>query len=69
MAIAFAVAVTAMSFLAIDATVDVTAGAVAKRIELAQASLTNASMSQHQLAFAVQAWACRSHQQQYSVIE
>lgn len=69
MAIAFAVAVFAMSFLAIDATVDVKSAAVARRVEMAQASIMNAAIGQHQLAFALHAWACPSHQQQYSAID
>ncbi|UWU73058.1 hypothetical protein N2603_23425 [Bradyrhizobium huanghuaihaiense] len=62
MAIASAVAVIAMAFLAIDAGVDVNSGMIAKRIETARASITDAAASQHQLAFAVQAWARRDHQ-------
>jgi len=63
MAIAPAVAVIAMCFLAIDAGV-VNSGAITKRIEMAQASIANMAASQHQLAFAVQAWARGSHQKQ-----
>lgn len=62
MAIASAVAVIAISFLAIDAGIDVNSGAIAKRIETARASIADAATSQHQLAFAVQAWARRDHQ-------
>ena len=69
MGIAGAVAIVAMSFLALDAVVDVNSGAIAKRIETAQASIANAAMSQHQLASAVQAWARRGHQNQPSTIE
>ena len=64
MAIAAAIAVAAMSFLAIDAGVDVRSGDIAKRIEMAQASIVNVAMSQHELASAVQAWARRGHQKQ-----
>lgn len=68
MAIASAVAIVAISFLAIDAGVDVNAGAIAKRIahqaETAQASVVEAAMGQRQLAFAVQAWARRGHHKQ-----
>ncbi|WP_354220299.1 hypothetical protein [Bradyrhizobium sp. F1.4.3] len=48
--------------MAIDATVDVNAGGIAKRLEVAQASIANAAASQHQLAFAVQAWVRGSDQ-------
>jgi microcystin-dependent protein len=65
MAIAFAVAVFAMSYLAIDAGV-VSTSVVTKRIEVAQASIANVAASQHELAFAVQAWARRGHQQPHS---
>ena len=61
MAITSAVAVLAMSFLAIDAGV-VNSSVITKRIEMAQASIANVAVSQHQLAFAVQAWARRGHQ-------
>ena len=69
MGIACAVAIVAISFLALDAVVDVNSGAIAKRIEMAQASIADAAMSQHQLASAVQAWARRGHQKQPSAIE
>jgi hypothetical protein len=69
MGIACAVAIVAMSFLALDAIVDVNSGVIAKRIEMAQASIADAAMSQHQLASAVQAWARRGHQKQPSAIE
>lgn len=61
MAIASAVAVVAISFLAVDAGV-VNTSVVTKRIEVAQASIVGAAMGQHELAFAVQAWARRNHQ-------
>ncbi|WP_246820756.1 hypothetical protein [Bradyrhizobium iriomotense] len=66
MAIASAVAVLAISFLAIDATVDVNSGGIAKRIETARASIADAAISQHQLAFAVQAWSRGNHQKPLS---
>ena len=69
MGIACAVAIVAISFLALDAVVDVNSGAIAKRIEMAQASIADAAMSQHQLASALQAWARRGHQKQPSAIE
>ncbi|MGY4505264.1 hypothetical protein ACVWYH_009221 [Bradyrhizobium sp. GM24.11] len=69
MGIAFAVAIVAMSFLALDAVVDVNSSMIAKRIEMAQASIADAAKSQHQLASAVQAWARRSYQKQASAIE
>ncbi|WP_354109251.1 hypothetical protein [Bradyrhizobium sp. S3.12.5] len=62
MGIAVAVAIVAMSFLALDAIVDVNSGVIAKRIELAQASIADVAMSQHQLASAVQACAHRAQQ-------
>ncbi|MDH2343127.1 hypothetical protein [Bradyrhizobium sp. SSUT77] len=61
MAIASAVAVVAISFLAIDAGV-VNSGVITKPIETARASVADAAVSQHQLAFAVQAWARRGHE-------
>lgn len=61
MAIASAVAFVAISFLAIDAGV-VNSGAITKRIETARASIADTAVSQHQLAFAVQAWARRGHE-------
>jgi hypothetical protein len=54
MAIASGVAVSAMSFLAVDAGV-VNPGGIAKRIEVAQTSLIGAAASQYRRAFAVQA--------------
>ena len=62
MAIASAVAVLAILFLAVDAGVIVNPGTIARHIETAQASIADAAVSQHQLAFAVQAWARRGHQ-------
>jgi hypothetical protein len=61
MAIATAVAIVAMSYLAIDAGV-VNTSVITKRIEVAQASIANVAASQHQLAFAVQAWARLGHE-------
>ncbi|MBC9880269.1 hypothetical protein G8O24_23365 [Bradyrhizobium sp. INPA01-394B] len=84
MGIAFAVATAAVSFLALDAIVDVNSSAITKRIETAQSSIVQSSivqssivqssivkvaMSQHELASAVQAWARRGHQKQPSAIE
>lgn len=70
MAIAAAVAIVAISFLAIDAgVVDVNSSAIAKRIEMAQASIAEAAMSPYQLASAAQACAGRGHQRQPSAIE
>lgn len=57
MAITSGVAATAIAFLAIDATVDVSPSGIAKRLEVVQASLTHAAIGHHHLAFAVQAWA------------
>ena len=51
MAIASAVAVIAMSYLAIDAGV-VNSSVITRRIETARASIADAAASQHQLAFA-----------------
>ncbi|WP_234682873.1 hypothetical protein [Bradyrhizobium monzae] len=62
-------AVVAISFLALDAVVDVNSSVITKRIEMAQASIADAAMSQHQLASAVQAWARRGHQKQPAAIE
>ncbi|UVO33756.1 hypothetical protein KUL72_19740 [Bradyrhizobium arachidis] len=56
MGIAFVVAIVAMSFLALDAIVDVNSSAIARRIETARASIADATMAQHQPAFIVQAW-------------
>jgi hypothetical protein len=61
MAIASAVAIVAISFLAIAAGV-VNSGVVTKPIATARASIADVAASQHQLAFAVQAWARRGHQ-------
>ena len=70
MGIAFAVALVAMSYLAIDAgVVGVNSGAIKQRIETAQASIVHVAMSQHQLASAAQAWARRDHQKQPSATE
>ena len=70
MGIAFAVAVAAMSFLAIDAgVINVAPGVIAKRIEIAQASIADAAMSQPQLASAVHAWTRRGQQKSPSAIE
>ncbi|MGY3344875.1 MULTISPECIES: hypothetical protein [unclassified Bradyrhizobium] len=62
MAIACAIAIVAMSFVALDAFVDVNSGLIAKRIEVAQASIAEVAMSRHQLAAAVHALAHRGHQ-------
>ncbi|WP_426406933.1 hypothetical protein [Bradyrhizobium ganzhouense] len=69
MGIACAVAIVAISFLALDAIVDVNSSAIAKRIEMAQASIADAALSQHRIAYAVQAWARRGHQKQPPAIE
>lgn len=61
MAIASAVAVIAISFLAIDAGVDVNTGAIVKRVETARASIMDAVARQHELAFVVQAWSRGNH--------
>lgn len=63
MAIASGVAVTAISYLAIDAVVDVNADAIAKRIEVAQASISNAVANQYRQTFAVQTSMRGSEQQ------
>ncbi len=55
MAIAFAVAIVAMSYLAIDAGV-VNPSVITRPIKVAQASI-GAAMGQHQLSSAVQEWA------------
>ncbi|KYG19373.1 hypothetical protein SE92_03110 [Bradyrhizobium sp. AT1] len=60
MAIASAVAIVAMSYLAIDAGL-VNTSVVTKPIKVAQASIVGAAMGQHHLAFAVQEWARPSH--------
>ena len=54
MAVAAAVASLSASLLAADATLDLSAGGFAKRLERAQATIV-AAMGQHQLAFAVRA--------------
>ena len=60
MAIASAVAIVAMSYLAIDAGV-VNTSVVTRPIKVAQASIVGAAMGQHHFAFAVQEWARPSH--------
>jgi len=62
MGIAFAVAVVAMTFLALDAVTDVNSSTIAKRIETARASIVDVVMGQPESAFAVQAWARGSHE-------
>ena len=57
MAITSGVAATAIAFLAIDAAVDVSPSGIAKRLEVVQATLTDAAIGHHHLAFAVQTWA------------
>ena len=69
MAIASGVAVIAISYLAIDAVVDVNAGGIEKRIEVAQASITNAVANHYQRALAVQAWARGSDQKHRSAAD
>src|SRR2546421_6088298 len=54
--IASAVAVIAISFLAVDASVDVNSAGIAKRLEATLASITHVAAGEHQLAFGVQAW-------------
>jgi hypothetical protein len=61
MAIASAVAIVAMSYLAIDAGV-INTSVVTKPIEVAKASIVDAAAGQHQIAFAVQAWTRPSQQ-------
>lgn len=61
MAIASAVAVIAMSYLAIDAGL-VNTSVVTKRIDVVKASISDVGMGQHHLAFAVQDWARRDQQ-------
>ncbi|KYK45195.1 hypothetical protein A1D31_10975 [Bradyrhizobium liaoningense] len=61
MAIASAVAIVAMSYLAIDAGL-VNTNVVTKPIKVAQASIFGAATGQHHLAFAVQEWARRGHE-------
>jgi hypothetical protein len=60
MAIASGVALTAISYLAVDAVVDVNADAITKRIEVAQASLSSAVARQYQHALAIQASAVQA---------
>jgi hypothetical protein len=67
MAIAAAVAVIAISFLAADALLDLSSGGFARRFEAAQASISDAAVSQHQLAIAIQAWARRSSLTRHSM--
>lgn len=55
MAIASAVAIVAMSYLAIDAGL-VSTNAVKRPIEVAQASIFGAAIGQNHLSFAVQEW-------------
>lgn len=55
MAIASAVAIVAMSYLAIDAGV-LNINAVKRPIQVAQASIVGAAMGQNHLALAVQEW-------------
>ena len=59
MAIAFAVAIVAMSYLAIDAGV-VNTSVITRPIKVAQASIIGAAMGQHQLSFAVQRFVPKS---------
>lgn len=61
MAVASAVAIVAMSYLAIDAGL-VNTNVVTKPIKVAQASIVGAAMGQHHLTFAVQEWARRGHE-------
>lgn len=61
MAIASAVAVIAMSYLAIDAGL-VNTSVVTKRIEVVKASISDVGMGQNQLAFTVQPWGRRDQQ-------
>ncbi|BAC49702.1 bsl4437 [Bradyrhizobium diazoefficiens USDA 110] len=66
MAVASGIAVGAMSFLAIDAGVDLNSSGIAKHLEAAQASIMNVAASQHQLAFAVRSLAGGSDQNGHS---
>jgi hypothetical protein len=50
MAVAAGAAVIAMSFLAIDAVVDVSPGGIARRLEVAQTSIMDVAASQYQLS-------------------
>ncbi|MGY3036104.1 hypothetical protein ACVIIV_005274 [Bradyrhizobium sp. USDA 4354] len=61
MAIASAVAIVAMSYLAVDAGL-VNTNVVTRPVKVAQASIIGAAMGQHHLAFAVQDWARRGHE-------
>ncbi|WP_245452200.1 hypothetical protein [Bradyrhizobium forestalis] len=61
MAIASAVAIVAISYLAVDAGV-VNTNVVTRPVKVAQASIIGAAMGQHHLAFAVQDWARRGHE-------
>lgn len=54
-AVAATVALLSVSLLAADATLDLSASALAKRMERIEASFVDA-MGQHQLAFAVRPW-------------
>ena len=55
-AVAVTVALVSVCLLAVDAAVDLNVNGLARRLESAQASFAD-TMSQHQLAFAVPAWA------------
>ncbi|WP_249139492.1 hypothetical protein [Bradyrhizobium japonicum] len=61
MAIASAVAIVAISYLAVDAGV-VNTNVVTRPVKMAQASIIGAAMGQHRLAFAVQDWTRRGHE-------
>jgi hypothetical protein len=61
MGIALAVALVAMSYLAVDAGV-VNTGVVTDRIKVAKASIVDAAMARPQLAFAVHAWTRHGHE-------
>ena len=69
MAVAAGAAVIAMSFLAIDAGVDLSAGGIAKRLEVAQTSIMDVAASQYQLAFAVRSLAGGSDQKRGSAAD
>jgi hypothetical protein len=69
MAIASGVAIAATSYLAIDAVVDVNADGIAKRIEMAQASIRSAVAAQYQQAFTLQARAHGGDQKHRSAAE
>ncbi|SFH82535.1 hypothetical protein SAMN04487925_101664 [Bradyrhizobium sp. cf659] len=66
MAVGSGIAVAAMSFLAIDAGVDLNSGGMARHLEVAQASIMSVAASQHQLAFAVRSLAGGSDQNRRS---